>query len=764
MNPPRSLFPELPPAGHALLRLVDSCRAPAHLRSLRAAHARLLFLLRLPSHPASAAVRVKLIQAYAACTALPAARAVLDASPDRTTVFFNVLLRGLTAASLHRDALLLFASMRPQGHACFPDHYTYPLALKSCAATDGLVLGRQIHSSTARLGLDGNVFVAHSAISMYARCGRPDDAYQMFEEMQYQDVVSWNAMISGFAHAGLFGRAVDVFRELVALQCPKPDAGTMASILPSMGKARVEDIALLRGVFDEMRFKGLISWNAMLAVYTNNEMHVEAVELFMRMQKDGIEPDAVTLATLLPSCGEVSALSLGKRIHEVIKRRRMCSSMLLENALMDMYANCGCLKEARDVFDSMGTRDVVSWTSIISAYGRHGHGREAIDLFEKMRGQGLEPDSIAFVAILAACSHAGLLDMGKHYFYSMTSEFHIAPKLEHYACMVDLLGRAGCIREAYDFIMVMPIKPNERVWGALLGACRIHSNMDIGLLAADSLLRLAPKQTGYYVLLSNIYARARRWADVSMVRSVMESMGIKKLPGVSNAELGDRVHTFHIGDTSHPQSKMIYKKLSELLRRIREMGYNPEVEATLHDVEEEDKEGHLSVHMRWKFSGNIPIEMQHPYATSESKGKKTNKINQPERLYKIALSKDEMLEEELLQVACITDSQYGYYLDNQQWRMIILANKLRVMEGKNYGNSSYYASFILSQIQANFQKDLCLILGHQQGAAVLVMHFGLSFDRAVRHLALHFSNERHRERYGDEDRMECTNSGKWRWR
>lgn len=380
--------------------------------------------------------------------------------------------------------------------------------------------------------------MAHSAISMYARCGRPDDAYQMFEEMQYRDVVSWNAMISGFAHAGLFGRAMDVFRELVALQCPKPDAGTMASILPSMGKARVEDIALLKGVFDEMRFKGLISWNAMLAVYTNNEMHVEAVELFMRMQKDGIEPDAVTLATVLPSCGEVSALSLGKRIHEVIKRRRMCSSMLLENALMDMYANCGCLKEARDVFDSMGTRDVVSWTSIISAYGRHGHGREAIDLFEKMCGQGLEPDSIAFVAILAACSHAGLLDMGKHYFYSMTSEFHIAPKLEHYACMVDLLGRAGCIREAYDFIMVMPIKPNERVWGALLGACRIHSNMDIGLLAADSLLRLAPKQTGYYVLLSNIYARAGRWADVSMVRSVMESKGIKKLPGVSNAELG----------------------------------------------------------------------------------------------------------------------------------------------------------------------------------------------------------------------------------
>ncbi|KAL5210359.1 hypothetical protein ABZP36_005982 [Zizania latifolia] len=596
MDPPRSLFPALPPAGHALLRLVDSCRAPTHLRALRAAHARLLFLLRLPSHPASAAVRVKLIQAYAACAALPAARAVLDSSPDRSTIFFNVLLRGLTAASLHRDALLLFASMQAQGPACFPDHYTYPLALKSCAATNGLILGLQIHSSTARLGLDGNLFVAHSAISMYARCGRPDDAYQMFEEMQYRDVVSWNAMISGFAHAGLFGRAMAVYRELVALQCPRPDAGTMASILPSMENARIEDITFVREVFDDIQFKGLITWNAMLAIYANNEMHVEAVELFMRMQKDGIEPDAVTLATVLPSCGEVSALSLGKRIHETIKSKRMCSSMLLENALMDMYASCGCLKEAREVFDSMGVRDVVSWTSIISAYGRHGLGREAIDLFEKMLGQGQEPDSIAFVAIIAACSHAGLLDVGKRYFYSMTSGYHIPPTVEHYTCMVDLLGRAGCISEAYDFIMMMPIKPNERVWGALLGACRIHSNMDIGFLAADNLLRLAPKQTGYYVLLSNIYARAGRWADVSTVRSVMESKGIKKLPGVSNAELGDRVHTFHIGDTSHPQSKMIYEKLGELLQRIREIGYNPEVEATLHDVEEEDREGHLSVH------------------------------------------------------------------------------------------------------------------------------------------------------------------------
>lgn len=431
---------------------------------------------------------------------------------------------------------------------------------------------------------------------MYARCGRPDDAYEMFDEMQHRDVVSWNAMISGFAHAGLFGRSVEIFRELVRLQCPRPDAGTMASILPAMGNAKAEDISLVRGVFDEMRFRGLISWNAMLSIYAINGLHIQAVELFMRMEKDGVEPDAVTLATVLPSCGEVSAFSLGKRIHEIIKRKRMCPNMSLENALTNMYANCGCLKDAREVFDCMSVRDVVSWTSIISAYGMRGHGTEAVNLFESMREQGLEPDSIAFVAILAACSHAGLLDVGKRYFDCMTSRYQITPKAEHYTCMVDLLGRAGCISEAYDFIMAMPIEPNERVWGALLGACRIHSNMDIGLLAADSLFRLVPNQTGYYVLLSNIYARAGRWADVTSVRSVMASKGIKKLPGGSSVEIGDQVHTFHVGDRSHPQYEMIYEKLDELLGKIKGMGYNPEVEATLHDVEEEDKEGHLSVH------------------------------------------------------------------------------------------------------------------------------------------------------------------------
>jgi pentatricopeptide repeat protein len=293
-------------------------------------------------------------------------------------------------------------------------------------------LGLQIRSALAKLRLDANLYVAPSVISMYARCGRPDDACRVFEEMRHRDVVSWNAMISGYARAGLFDRAIGLFREFVAVRCSSPDGGTMAGVLPAMGNAKPEDIAFVRRVFDSMQCKELISWNAMLAIYANNAYHVEAVELFMEMEKDGVEPDSVTLATVLPPCGELSAFSLGKRIHEVIKRKKMRPNLLLESALMDMYSGCGCLKDARDIFDSMSTRNVISWTSMISAYGKHGHGREAVDLFEKMQGQGLEPDYIAFIAILSACSHAGLLDVGKRYFDCMTSRYHITPKAQHY--------------------------------------------------------------------------------------------------------------------------------------------------------------------------------------------------------------------------------------------------------------------------------------------------------------------------------------------
>uniref|UniRef100_F6H6H5 DYW domain-containing protein n=2 Tax=Vitis vinifera TaxID=29760 RepID=F6H6H5_VITVI len=430
---------------------------------------------------------------------------------------------------------------------------------------------------------------------MYGKCGCLVEACRVLDQMPCRDVVSWNSLVAGCARNGQFDDALEVCKEMELLGL-KPDAGTMASLLPAVTNTCLDNVSFVKEMFMKLANKSLVSWNVMIAVYMNNSMPAEAVDIFLQMEDHAVDPDAISIASVLPACGDLSALLLGRRIHEYVVRKRLQPNLLLENALIDMYAKCGCLEYAREVFDQMKFRDVVSWTSMISAYGMNGKGRDAVSLFSRMQDLGLNPDSIAFVSVLSACSHAGLLDEGRYYFKLMTEECKIVPRIEHFVCMVDLLGRAGQVDEAYGFIKQMPMEPNERVWGALLSACRVYSNMIIGLLAADQLFQLCPEQSGYYVLLSNIYAKAGRWEDVTTVRSIMKTKGIKKMPGVSNFELDNRVHTFLAGDQSHPQSKQIYEELDVSVGKMKEAGYVPETDSALHDVEEEDKECHLAVH------------------------------------------------------------------------------------------------------------------------------------------------------------------------
>ncbi|KAK0596165.1 hypothetical protein LWI29_013312 [Acer saccharum] len=476
-----------------------------------------------------------------------------------------------------------------------PDNYTYPCLLKTCSGLNSLWFGLQIHGAVVKVGLDSNLFIGNGLVSMYGKCGCLVEARRVLDEMPNRDVVSWNSMVAGYAQSGRFDDALEVCREMESLRL-KPDTGTMASLLPAVTNTSSENVSYVKEMFSKLDKKNLVSWNVMIAVYVNSSMPAEAVDLYSQMDVQGIEPDAISFSIVLPACGDLSALLLGRQIHKYVERKKLRPNLLLENALIDMYAKCGSLAEARAVFDGMQFRDVVSWTSMISAYGRSGKGCDAVALFSKMQNSGLCPDSIAFVSVLSACSHSGLLEEGRYNFKLMTEQYKIIPRIEHFACLVDLLGRAGKVEEAYSIIRQMPMEPNERVWGALLGACRVYSNMDIGLLAADHLFRLAPEQSGYYVLLSNIYAKAGRWNDVTTIRSVMKRKGLKKMPAVSNVEINDRVYTFLAGDQSHTQSKEIYKELDVLVGKMKEAGYVPETDLALHDVEEEDKEYHLAVH------------------------------------------------------------------------------------------------------------------------------------------------------------------------
>ncbi|KAK9154890.1 hypothetical protein Sjap_002370 [Stephania japonica] len=560
------------------------------LSTLKRLHLEIVSNRSLKSNPC---LVIKLMRAFAARGDTNATRHLFDEFPQKNVIFFNVMIRSYVNNCMYHNALILYANMLRNGIR--PDNYTFPCVLKACSGCENLRVGLQIHAAALRFGLDANLFVGNGLISMYGKCDLLCDARRVLDGMRDRDAVSWNSMVAVCARNGRFDEALEVCREMELLRI-KPDEGTMASLSPAISNTSADNVSFVMEMFDKMHKKSLVSWNVMIAVYVNNSMPNKAVELFSQMETNGIEPDAITLASVLPACGDLSALALGRQIHEYVVKKKLCPNLILENALVDMYAKCGCLQAAREVFDAMQSHDVVSWTSMISAYGMNGQGQDAMDLFCKMRDSGLIPDQIAFVSILSACSHSGLLEEGRYYFRLMFEELRIPPKVEHFACMVDILGRAGCVDEAYNFIKQMPLEPNERVWGALLGACRIYSNTSLGLIAADHLFRLVPTQSGYYVLLSNIYAKAGRWEEVTAIRSIMKSKGIKKLPGCSNAELGDRVHTFLVGDRSHPQSKEIYAELDILVSKMKEGGYVPEMDSALHDVEEEDKEHHLAVH------------------------------------------------------------------------------------------------------------------------------------------------------------------------
>ncbi|KAM3682093.1 hypothetical protein ACJW31_12G046000 [Castanea mollissima] len=560
------------------------------IKTLKKLHSKIVVDQPLCSNPS---IGIKLMRAYAACGEPGITRHVFDEIPEKNVVFFNVMIRSYVNNHLYHDALLVFKTMASQGFE--PDNYTYPCVLKACSGLENLYVGLQIHGVVVKVGLDLNVFIGNGLVAMYGKCGCLMEARRVLDEMPSRDVVSWNSMAAGYAQNARFADALEVCKEMEALRL-KPDAGTMASLLPAVTSTTSNNVSYVKEIFMKLDKKSLVSWNVMIAVYVNNSMPAEAVNLYLQMEKNSIEPDAVTIASILPACGDLSALSLGRRMHEYVERKKLRPNLLLENALVDMYAKCGSLQDAREMFDRMKFRDVVSWTSMISAYGLNGQGRDAVALFAKMQNLGLSPDSIAFVSVISACSHAGLLEEGRYYFKLMTEEYRIIPRIEHYACMVDLLGRSGQVDEAYSFIKQMPVEPNERVWGALLSACRVYSNMNIGLLAADHLFQLAPEQSGYYVLLSNIYAKAGRWKDVTTIRSMMKGRGLKKIPGISNVELNDRIHTFLAGDQSHPHSEKIYEELDILVGKMKELGYVPETDSALHDVEEEDKECHLAVH------------------------------------------------------------------------------------------------------------------------------------------------------------------------
>ncbi|XP_057870779.1 putative pentatricopeptide repeat-containing protein At1g68930 isoform X2 [Cryptomeria japonica] len=434
--------------------------------------------------------------------------------------------------------------------------------------------------------------------------------------------------LQGYAQNGPFEKALDTFKQM-EMAGVKPNPRTITSVLPSCAKMGAleegmeihrsiiksgflaEDIVMsalvgmyakcgsihkARALFDKMPQKNVVSWTAMIAGYAQNGLIEKALENLKQMQLTGVNPNSATFVSILPACAKMGALEQGVEIHQSIIESGFLSDVVVVSALVDMYAKCGRIHKARELFDKMFQRDAVSWSVMIAGYAMHGFHKDSLRLFELMKHSGTYPDHISFVSVLFACSHAGLVEKGAKHFNAMSNAYGIMPTMDHFICMVDILGRAGYLEEALKFIIKMPVKPEVVVWMCLLGACRSRKNTRLGAFTAILLFELDPKYTAPYVLLSNIYAEVGRWGDVQQVRKLMTDREIKKVPGCSWIEVHKVVHVFYVGDRLHPQTQEIYAELQKLSWEMKAEGYFSDSRYVVNDVEVEEKETFLCHH------------------------------------------------------------------------------------------------------------------------------------------------------------------------
>nr|GMC95228.1 pentatricopeptide repeat-containing protein At4g21300 [Ipomoea batatas] len=548
-----------------------------------------------------------LIAMYMKCHCLFDAKKLFDTVEKNDLVPWNGMIGGYVQNGFMADALNLFHEMIATGVK--PDGITFASLLPSVSESGNLYLGRSIHGYIVRHDVTLDVFLKNALIDMYFKCRSVEMACKVFDGSLPVDIAICTSMISGFAVNGMNLDALEVFRWLLVKQM-KPNALTLASVLPActelaalkLGKelhgtvfkhgyegkcfvgsaltdmyAKCGRLDLARQVFLSLSEKDTVCWNSMITGYCKNGEPEQTIDLFRKMGVEGAKYDCVSISGALSACANIPALHHGKEIHGFMIKSAFHNDLFAQSALIDMYAKCGYLHTARRAFDLMKTKNEVSWNSIICAYGNHGLLEECLDLFHGMEEDGFQPDHVTFLAIISTCGHAGEVEEGKRYFNCMVQEYGIVPRMEHYACMIDLYGRAGCFEEAFEVIKSMPITPDAGIWGTLLGACRVHGHVELAEMASKYLFNLDPQNSGYYVLLSNLQADSGEWERASKIRSLMKERGVQKIPGYSWIEVNNTTHIFVAADKDHQQSTHIYFVLDNLLREAQMDGYLPQI-------------------------------------------------------------------------------------------------------------------------------------------------------------------------------------------
>lgn len=621
---------------------------------------------------------------------------------ERNVFSWNVLLGGYAKAGFFDEALNLYHRMMWVGIR--PDVYTFPCVLRTCGGVPDLARGREIHVHVVRFGFESDVDVLNALITMYVKCGDLGNARLVFDKMRRRDRISWNAMISGYFENRECLEGLSLFLVMRRFSIV-PDLMTMTSLISAcelLGDERLgkgihgyvmktgfaDDISVdnilvqmyssmgflkeAEKVFSRMESKDVVSWTAMVSGYANNELPDKAVETYKTMELQGVTPDEITIASVLTACACLGHLDMGVKLHELAIRTGLISFVIVANSLIDMYSKCKCIDKALDVFHRIRDKNVISWTSIIlglrinnrcfealiyfrkmkclvkpnsitmvsvlsacarigalmsgkeihahalrtgvafegflpnalldmyvrcgrmgpawnqfnsnkkevsawnillTGYAQRRQGELAVELFRSMVDSKVSPDEITFISLLCACSRSGMVTEGLEYFSSMTHGYSITPNLKHYACVVDLLGRAGHLDDAQEFIQNMPISPDAAIWGALLNACTIHRRVELGELAAQQIFEMDEESVGYYVLLCKLYADSGRWDEVARVRKMMRERGQIVDPGCSWIEVKGKVHAFLSGDSFHPQVKEINAVLEGFYDRMKAVGF-----------------------------------------------------------------------------------------------------------------------------------------------------------------------------------------------
>lgn len=565
-------------------------------------------------------VNNSLIDMYAKCGYLPEALVLFDRSDNKNVVSWNSMIGGYSKDGDACGTFDLLRKMQMEDEVKV-NEVTLLNVLPACLEEFQLVSLKELHGYSFRHEFLNDELVANAFVAAYAKCGSSNYAKYVFHCMKTKTVSSWNALIGGFAQNGFPRNALDLYL-LMTDSGLTPDWFTIGSLLLACAHMKLlrygkeihgfmlrngleldefigisllslyihcEKMLQAKLLFDRIEDKSAVCWNSVITGFSQNRLPSEALDTFRQMLSSGNQPHEIAIIGVLGACSQLSALRLGKEVHSFVLKAHLTEDTYISCSLIDMYAKNGCMEQSRNIFDGIKEKDEASWNVIIAGYGIHGHGHEAIELFESMQTSGCKPDSFTFIGLLMACSHAGLVTEGLKYHSQMQNVYGMEPKLEHYACVVDMLGRAGRLNEALKLVYEMPEDPDSGIWSSLLSSCRNYGDLDIGEIASKKLLELGPDKTENYVLLSNLYAGLGKWDDVRKVRQRMKEIGLQKDAGCSWIEIGGKVYRFLVGDASLLESKKIRQTWIKLEQKISKIGYKPDTSCVLHELEEEEK-------------------------------------------------------------------------------------------------------------------------------------------------------------------------------